>query len=132
MGIFSSAKEAEEKYTALENELSEYKLRVEKLNEEIGALNDEIAQLKAEDLKATIENRLAIAVEAGIATKEVAEVLFAEDDLSAAKATLKAVRSEGSVVSATSDIDDGEIDDKANSERLAEIEARVKKSLGKV
>ena len=117
--MFGSRKEAEEKYSALEKEHGELEALFETLQNEKAELESKLEALttqvdtltaqgdsKVGDFKAALEERLTLAVEAGIATKAIFEVVNAESTKDAAMATVKAVRSTGSTVSAATDVGD--------------------------
>ena len=138
--MFGSRKEAEEKFEALQAEFDSLAATKAELEDKVVALEKELDAIKQESgtelatFKADLEEKLALAVEAGVATKSIYEIVNAETVTDAAKASLRAVKSEGATVAADSDVDGAEFvedDDAAMEKRKAEIEAIVKRKLGK-
>ncbi len=138
--MFGSRKEAEEKYEALNAEFQNTLAAKEELENTVVALTEKVDTLTAQAdsklgaFKADLEEKLALAVEAGVATASIYDIVNAATVSDAAKETIKAVRSEGATVATDTDVDgaDFEGDDEAAIEkRKAEVEAIVKRKLGK-
>ena len=136
MALFGSSKEAEEKYNALLKEKEELEAQFGELETEAAALRERVEKLQAEqdakleEFKADLEEKLTLAIEAGIATPAAKDVLFAATVKDAALETVKAVKSEGATVATTQDVEPEEDVERAEAERIAAIEAAVKKTLG--
>lgn len=137
MGLFSNREEAEKKFQELQAAMEEKEVELEALNEKLKDMQSKADAVEAqakeavEAIKADFNERIEIAIAAGIATESIRAILSAEDIKSAALESIKAVKSDGATISATADIDNGDFTGDKESDRLAAIEAQVKKTIGK-